>query len=137
MKKCLLLMLMVFPLMFIGCANNNKIIGTWIRVKSAPKDNTGVSSGSVTYLTFNNDGTFEEKTCLQIGVDSQSSSDLITILGTWEMKDENTLSMDAKTVKAFGETRENHKITEYAISRLDDESLEMMEGGKELKYRRK
>lgn len=137
MKKYLWIMLMVFPLMFTCCTSNNKIVGTWVSVNSTPKDNAGISSGMVTFLTFNADGTFEQKSSLQIGVDNQSSSDLITILGTWEMKDENTLSMDAKTVKAFGEMRENKKVTEYVISRLDDEVLEMMESGKELKYRRK
>lgn len=135
MRKSLLLVMML-SLLFIGCTNN-KIVGTWVSVNNTPTDNVGVSSGMVTFLTINADGTFEQKTNIQIGVENKSTSDLITLLGTWEMKDENTFVMDAKTAKLFGETKENNKITEYVITRLDDDVLEMMTGGEILKYRRK
>lgn len=126
MKKTLLAICIT---VFCACSNN-KIAGTWVSVDT---DSEGViSSGVLNVATYNADGSYSQKSEVQMGEAKLN----MEFLGRWEMKEDKLIVRCEKAIIS-GSERENKKETEYTIVDLDDSNLELMSGGKVYKYRRK
>ena len=134
MKKVIYLILLAIAL--VGCKKSDTIIGTWVKSESEEVF-TGGNVGMVSTFTFNQDGTLEEKHELQAGANNEDFSLGLTLVGKWQMPSEDKLIVHMEKAIVKGEEMVNKKDVEYTIVKIDNESLEMMSGGKTEQYRRK
>lgn len=134
MKKVLLLTMVAIAL--VGCNKSDQIVGTWVKSESEEVFKGG-NVGMVSTVTFNSDGTLEEKHEIQTGVNDDNFSIGFTLVGKWEKPSEEKLFVHMEKAIIDGKESNNKKDVEYTIVKLDAENLEMMSGGKTEKYRRK
>lgn len=134
MKKWLLFVCAV--LFFLSCGNSDPIVGSWVKGDSKEVFE-GANMGVVSTITFNSDGTLEEKNDIQTGVNDNDFSIGFTLVGKWEKTSEDKLIVRMEKAIIDGEEKENKKDVEYTIVKLDGDDLEMMSGGKIEKYHRK
>lgn len=134
MKK--LLSLICVTLLLLSCGKSDPIIGSWVKGDSKEVFE-GANMGMVSTVTFNADGTLEEKHEIQTGVNNDDFSIGFTLVGKWEKSSEDKLIVRMEKAIIDGEEKENKKDVEYTIVKLDGEDLEMMSGGEIEKYRRK
>lgn len=134
MKKVLLFTIMAIAL--VGCNKSNKIVGTWIKSESEEVFKGG-NVGMVSTVTFNSDGTLEEKHEIQAGANQESFAMDFSLIGKWVMPTDEKLIIHMEKAIIEGKESNNKKDVEYTIVNLDAENLEMMSGGKTEKYRRK
>ena len=135
MKKVLLLMVVAI-MTLSACNKQNPIVGSWVKSESKEAFK-GANVGMVNVITFNSDGTVENKNELQAGVKQHDFSQVFTIYGKWEMPSDDKLILNMEKAVINGEEMENKKDIEYTIVKLDDDNLELMTGGKVDKYSRK
>lgn len=134
MKKVILLTMVAIAL--VGCNKSDQIVGTWVKSESEEVFKGG-NVGMVSTVTFNSDGTLEEKHEIQTGVNDDNFSIGFTLVGKWEKPSEEKLFVHMEKAIIDGKESNNKKDVEYTIVKLDAENLEMMSGGKTEKYRRK
>ena len=134
MKKVLLLIMMAIAL--VGCKKSNAIVGTWVQSVSEEAFKGG-DVGMVSNFTFNSDGTWEGKHEVQMGVRNENFSVDFSLIGKWEMPTNEKLIIHIEKAIIEGEESDIKEDKEYAIVNIDAENLEMMSGGKTIKYRRK
>ena len=136
MRKILLVLSAICLILLLSCGRSNPIVGSW--VKSYSKEVfDGANMGMVSTITFNSDGTLEEKNEIQTGVNGDDFSIGFTLVGKWEKTSEDKMIVHMEKCIIDGKEKENKKDVEYTIVKLDGDDLEMMSGGEIEKYHRK
>lgn len=135
MKNLLLIVCAV--LLFLSCGNSNPIIGRWVTSESEEVFKGG-NVGAVLTMTFNPDGTLEEKFEFQVGAKDKNFGNEVIMVGKWQMPTDDKLIVHFEKAIIDGEEKDSdNDEVEFTIIKLDGDNLEMMKGGKEVKLRRK